>query len=592
MNKDKNYYQILGAVHDDTEAQIKKKFYKLSFEHHPDKGGNAEVFSEITEAYNVLYDKETREEYDLKSKWGKNYNEYYDLFDVNIDFDYDSEKDRLEKFKKNEVNNIQIEVDDSFNGILEYERWVKCKTCDGTGKDLSAKIVIRDNVGNIVKTFDGEDGCDFCFEGDNNVITSSGPVKIKDIKIGESVLSVENKYYKVTQLLSREYTGELYDFNVCGLMIKGVTPNHKLNVVRFNRNKNGRIKINEYDILELPASEVTIYDFILYQKQTYKPCEIVNIDSTINRDDFTIKIDDDFIKFISCYIAEGNTRGDRVVVITLHIDKDIKLIEFIKNYVSNVIGSNVKCFQHKSWGNKVLKIEIFNSQLSKFLKSFCGHTAVNKYISNDILGKSNQLLLDTLLLCDGSKKGSLRTYTTISEKLANQVVHISLGLGHNASISKYKGYIDKNGVNHKDSYRIYITYSRDLKKCGVYNKKIKEGTCLKVKNINKRNISNVMVYNITVDKTHKYTINGLLVNNCEGLGKDYRGEDCSFCNGKGKIGLTPCKTCNGEKRVLGKQKLKGIKLTGEETRVESMGHFSKDGKVGYLLIVKKQKNSF
>ena len=162
MNKDKNYYQILGAVHDDTEAQIKKKFYKLSFEHHPDKGGNSEIFSEITEAYNILYDKETREEYDLKSKWGKNYNEYYDLFDIKIEFDYDSEKDRLEKFKKNEVNNIQIEVDDTFNGILEYERWVKCKTCDGTGKDFSAKIVIRDNDGNIVKTFDGEDGCDFC----------------------------------------------------------------------------------------------------------------------------------------------------------------------------------------------------------------------------------------------------------------------------------------------------------------------------------------------------------------------------------------------------------------------------------------------
>ena len=162
MNKDKNYYSILGAKHDDTEAQIKKKFYKLSFEHHPDKGGNAKIFAEITEAYNVLYDKETREEYDLKSKWGKNYNEYYDLFDVKIDFDYDSEKDRLEKFKKNEVNNIQIEVGDIFDGNLEYERWVKCKSCDGSGKDFSSKIIIRDNDGNIVKTFDSEDGCDFC----------------------------------------------------------------------------------------------------------------------------------------------------------------------------------------------------------------------------------------------------------------------------------------------------------------------------------------------------------------------------------------------------------------------------------------------
>jgi hypothetical protein len=30
----------------------------------------------------------------------------------------------------------------------------KCKTCDGTGKDLSSKIVIRDVNGNINRTFD------------------------------------------------------------------------------------------------------------------------------------------------------------------------------------------------------------------------------------------------------------------------------------------------------------------------------------------------------------------------------------------------------------------------------------------------------
>ena len=75
---------------------------------------------------------------------------------------------------------------------------------------------------------------------------------------------------------------------------------------------------------------------------------------------------------------------------------------------------------------------------------------------------------------------------------------------------------------------------------------------------------------------------------CEGSGKDYKGDSCNFCNGKGKIGLTPCKKCNGEKRILGKQKLSGIKLTGDETKIESMGNCSKDvaGMVGYLLLKK------
>jgi DnaJ-class molecular chaperone len=76
---------------------------------------------------------------------------------------------------------------------------------------------------------------------------------------------------------------------------------------------------------------------------------------------------------------------------------------------------------------------------------------------------------------------------------------------------------------------------------------------------------------------------------CDGTGKDFRGGPCSFCSGQGKIGLTPCKTCKGEKSILGKQKLSGLKLEGKETKVDAMGHYSKDeaGKAGYVLLIKK-----
>lgn len=161
MDTKKNYYSILGITHDSTDKEIKKAYYKLSFIHHPDKQGDQLIFNEITEAYDVLCG-ESRSDYDLKSRYGKNYNEYFELFDVKIDFSYDDGKEKLDAFKKNAVLNIQLEVDDTFNGSIEYERWVKCKTCDGSGKDLSSKIVIKDNDGNVLRTFDADDGCDFC----------------------------------------------------------------------------------------------------------------------------------------------------------------------------------------------------------------------------------------------------------------------------------------------------------------------------------------------------------------------------------------------------------------------------------------------
>lgn len=164
MNLNKNYYSILGVSVNSTEKEIKGAYYKLSKKYHPDvnKDPNSEqTFRDISEAYKILFSDE-RSDYDSKSKFGNNYNEYFELFAINVDFNFQKEKDNLEKFKRNEVNDIWITVDDSFDGTLEYERWVKCKTCDGSGKDLAGKIVIKDLAGNITKTFDADDGCDFC----------------------------------------------------------------------------------------------------------------------------------------------------------------------------------------------------------------------------------------------------------------------------------------------------------------------------------------------------------------------------------------------------------------------------------------------
>ena len=161
MDLSKNYYAILGVSNNSDEKTIKKCYYKLSFKHHPDKNGDAILFSEITEAYNVLCSND-RKEYDLKSKFGNNYNEYFELFNIDVNIEFDDIKSKSEKFKKNEINDIYLKVDDDFDGSIEFERWVKCKTCDGSGKDLSSKIIIRDNDGKILKIFDSEDGCDFC----------------------------------------------------------------------------------------------------------------------------------------------------------------------------------------------------------------------------------------------------------------------------------------------------------------------------------------------------------------------------------------------------------------------------------------------
>lgn len=161
MNLNKNYYLILNVKKSATYKEIKKSYYKMSFQHHPDKDGDAIIFGEITEAYDILCGEE-REDYDKKSKFGNSYNEYFELFEVDFDYSHNNTKTQLDNFKKNEILDIHIKIDDDFNGSITYERWVRCKSCDGTGKDLSSKIIIKDKDGNVISSFEADDGCDFC----------------------------------------------------------------------------------------------------------------------------------------------------------------------------------------------------------------------------------------------------------------------------------------------------------------------------------------------------------------------------------------------------------------------------------------------
>ncbi|MBS3067168.1 molecular chaperone DnaJ [Candidatus Micrarchaeota archaeon] len=59
----RDYYEILGLSKNASVDDIKKAYRNLAMKHHPDKGGDAEKFKELSEAYAVLSDQQKREAY-------------------------------------------------------------------------------------------------------------------------------------------------------------------------------------------------------------------------------------------------------------------------------------------------------------------------------------------------------------------------------------------------------------------------------------------------------------------------------------------------------------------------------------------------
>jgi DnaJ-class molecular chaperone len=59
-----DYYDTLGVNKSSSPKEIKNAYRKLASKHHPDKGGDADEFKRIQEAYDTLSDSKKKDQYD------------------------------------------------------------------------------------------------------------------------------------------------------------------------------------------------------------------------------------------------------------------------------------------------------------------------------------------------------------------------------------------------------------------------------------------------------------------------------------------------------------------------------------------------
>jgi len=96
-----DFYKVLNIPDKAELKEIKKSFYKLSLECHPDKGGNEEVFKKINNAYETLKDEQHKKHYDLLRT------EYLASLDIKFNLknkNYYYERNNDKEYKNNNTN--------------------------------------------------------------------------------------------------------------------------------------------------------------------------------------------------------------------------------------------------------------------------------------------------------------------------------------------------------------------------------------------------------------------------------------------------------------------------------------------------------
>jgi molecular chaperone DnaJ len=130
-----SFYDILGVTESSSQDEIKKAYKKKAVEHHPDKGGDEEVFKKISQAYDTLGDENKRRDYNNQKNnpfgQGGGFNPFEDFF--NGQFGQQFAQQRVVPDKVVDVNIGALESYLSFDKVITYNRRVECQTCRGQG---------------------------------------------------------------------------------------------------------------------------------------------------------------------------------------------------------------------------------------------------------------------------------------------------------------------------------------------------------------------------------------------------------------------------------------------------------------------------
>ena len=164
-----DYYELLGVSRSASEDEIKKSYRRMVFKYHPDKNpGDKEAeekFKKISEAYEVLSDREKRDAYDRyghsafsggmgggNSGFGGGFNggfssDFSDIFNdfFGGGFSRGTQGQSREKVRGADLRyDIEISLEDAFKGVkipISYVTNVACSTCSGNGSEGEAKAV-------------------------------------------------------------------------------------------------------------------------------------------------------------------------------------------------------------------------------------------------------------------------------------------------------------------------------------------------------------------------------------------------------------------------------------------------------------------
>jgi hypothetical protein len=387
-----------------------------------------------------------------------------------------------------------------------------------------------------------------CFSEDVIVYTKYGPKYIKDIKIGDLVLSHDGTYNKVIRTMNSISNNVIKLKGGINNIEKFTTENHPFlnennewETVSSILNNSNMVKLFPNNIIDYKFNSniIDLKDYIVANNPKYFPLKY-NEDSLwltktniINR---KIEFDYDLGFLIGCFLSEGSLANNKVEFSfngkTEREGFPLRIEEILSNKF-NI--NNFSYYTSKRWEGSsklYIKDQIFNNFIKLCIQG--GNLRYQKSLSEFFYNNANEEtlkgIIDGVLVGDGMLKKEYNISLLLtSEKLIYDILYINNILGrYNITLKKGKSINPKDKNKWRPNYTLTFLQTKIDSTNKIFSERVNELNSnqpslnnfrfdreplvkLKLEKYNKP----LQVFNIEVENTHTYVTEYGIVHNCD-----------------------------------------------------------------------------
>lgn len=343
-----------------------------------------------------------------------------------------------------------------------------------------------------------------CFGAGTKVLTVDGYKDIETLKVGDEVLTHNNRYRKVLSVGGK--IAETYNLKIHGAVDTIVTANHP-----YYARKKESIWLNDLRTRRVILRE---NEWVSADKLKGK-YRVAHINCNIEENPLGITTDEAYI--IGRYIADGHTRKDYRVSEKRQNHRHWQLILSIGEQKVNDFNSPLKHSLYKH-GDSCYRAVFSNKRLVEIVEEHCGIGAENKFFSEMLVRLPKNILMEVFngyISGDGYISNGIIQCSSVSRMLAitlQRVVHKLFGLSLTITQNHCAGSREILGrkITQKDCYVMRFNPHQEDK-----NYTTKDGSYLWVNAKEFTYVGKDIVYNIEVEEDNSYTANGVVVHNCQ-----------------------------------------------------------------------------